>query len=377
MRLLYVIDSLAPGGAETSLVAMAPGLVRRGIDLHVLPLGSRRDLARDLEAAGATVHARTRRPGRLASIQTVLDVAREVRPDLIHTTLYESDVTGRIAARILRIPTSTSIVNDSYGAAHYRESNRTKLHTARALDAATSIFAIRFHSITAAIADNVGSRLGIPRDKITVIPRGRDPEKYPFRSPEVRQRVREDLQIPEGAPVVLSVARHEPQKGLHHLLEATSHLASNHPSVVVLLAGKEGRSSGALQAQAQDIEADIRFLGHRTDIAELLAASDVFCFPSEREGFGGVLIEAMAVGCPIVASAIPTSLEVLGPGDDACAMLTPVADPPDIARAIDTLLTDPPLAGRLARTGRERFDRQYAIHSVTDKMADFFIKAAT
>lgn len=377
MRLLYVIDSLAPGGAETSLAAMASGLIKSGIDLHVLPLGTRRDLSRQLEEAGAKVHARTRRAGRIGSIQTVLDVARDIRPALIHTTLYESDVMGRIAARLLDVPSSTSIVNDSYGSAHYRESNRAKLHAAQALDAATGKFATRFHFITAAIAETVAPRLGIPHNRVEVIPRGRAPENYPLRSDDVRWHLREKFQIPEGAPVVLSVARHEPQKGLNHLLEATSKLVPNHPTVVVLLAGKEGRSSAALRAQAASIDADIRFLGHRTDVADLLAASDVFCFPSEREGFGGVLIEAMAVGCPIVASSIPTSLEVLGPVDDDCAILVPAADPLGFARGIERLLTDISLAERLAHNGRRRFDAQYSITSVTQRMANFFIISAT
>lgn len=76
MRLLYVIDSLAPGGAETSLAAMAPGLVARGIELHVLPLGQALDLAPALIASGVVVHERTGRPGRVGNLLAVLQTAR-------------------------------------------------------------------------------------------------------------------------------------------------------------------------------------------------------------------------------------------------------------------------------------------------------------
>lgn len=76
MRLLYVIDSLAPGGAETSLAEMAPGLVARGVELHVLPLGPRLDLAPRLELAGAMVHSRASRSGRPGNIHAVMQVAR-------------------------------------------------------------------------------------------------------------------------------------------------------------------------------------------------------------------------------------------------------------------------------------------------------------
>ena len=162
MRLLYVIDSLAPGGAETSLAEMAPGLIARGIDLHVLPLGRQLDLAPRLEASGAAVHVHDTRAGRISNVRTVIAVARRIRPSLVHTTLYESDVAGRTAAALLHVPASTSIVNDSYGSSHYAESNRAKLNAARALDAVTALSARRFHALSAAVADSVAPRLRIP-----------------------------------------------------------------------------------------------------------------------------------------------------------------------------------------------------------------------
>lgn len=116
----------------------------------------------------------------------------------------------------------------------------------------------------------------------------------------------------------------------------------------------------------------MRFLGHRTDIADLLAASDVFCFPSEREGFGGVLIEAMAVGCPIVASAIPTSIEVLGNSDPAAGVLAPVGDVAALASALSEVLGNPFTAQRRAEVARERFQDTFTIDAVSGQMTEFF-----
>ena len=101
MRLLYVPDSLAPGGAETSLVEMTPGLVSAGMELHVLPLGPASALRTPLQEAGAVVHQPAERARRITHIRAVMDLARLTRPDLIHTTLFEADVAGRAAARIL------------------------------------------------------------------------------------------------------------------------------------------------------------------------------------------------------------------------------------------------------------------------------------
>lgn len=373
MRLLYVIDSLAPGGAETSLAEMVPGLVAAGVDIHIMSLGSRLDLADSIVHAGATVHAPTGRGrGRSGNVRGVLALARELRPSLIHTTLYEADIAGRVAASVAGIPASTSIVNDSYGESHYRESNRFKLHAAQALDAATARAVARFHSITSAIATNVGLRLGISPALIDIIPRGRDPRAYPFRDEAARARVRAALRIPGSAPVILAIGRQEPQKGLQHLLHALPTVQAGLPDVVVLIAGKPGRSSAFLQELARPSGATVRFLGHRTDVADLLAAADVFCLPSEREGFGGVLLEAMAVGCPIVASDIPTSIEVLGRGVQATGVLTAMGDPSSLAEGLARVLSDRERREQLSLSGRRRFERFFTIDVVTRQMVAFF-----
>lgn len=367
-----MIDSLAPGGAETSLAAMAGGLVDAGIELHVLALGPRMDLAGQLASSGATVLQANGGPGRTANVRSVIHVAQELKPAAIHTTLYEADIAGRTAGFFLRIPTSTSIVNDSYGVSHYAESSRHKLHAARALDALTAIPASRFHAITQAIAESVPGRLGIRRDRVEVIPRGRDPRAFPFQSPSARLRVRSELGIPPDTSVILTIGRHEPQKGLHHVLDALPEVVSQVPGTVLLLAGREGRSTSGLLSRAQGLELDVRFLGHRTDVADLLSAADVFCFPSEREGFGGVLVEAMASGCPVVATQIPTSREVLSSPHGPVGLLTGVGDSRALAQGLTAVLSDQRRATSLAHRAFDKFMSTYTLEGVVSRMAGFF-----
>lgn len=372
MRLLYVIDSLAPGGAETSLVEMAPGLVSGGIELHVMPLGVRVDLAHSLEAAGAIVHTRSRPSGRLVNVRAVMSVAQRVLPDLIHTTLFEADIAGRIAARVVGSPSSSSLVNDSYSAAHYNEARTAKLHTARAIDAVTARSASRFHAISAAIASRVPPRIGVDPALVDVIPRGRDPHKYQFRSAALRTTTREGLGISEHTPVILAIGRLDPQKGLDHLIRALTEVTFKHPSAVTLIAGKDGRAAADLRKAADAARVDVRFLGHRMDVPALLAAADVFCFPSEREGFGGVLIEALAVGCPVVASAIPTSQEVLGRGGSSTGILVPPGNDDRLGHALAAILASPAESAARARDGRERFEDLFTVDKVVAQMISFF-----
>lgn len=374
MRLLYVIDSLAPGGAETSLAAMAPGLVARGIELHVLPLGQALDLAPALIASGVVVHERTGRPGRVGNLLAVLQTARGLRPHLIHTTLFEADIAGRTAARLVGVPSSTSLVNEYYGSSHTSEVHPLKLRAALGLDRMTAQFASRFHAVSGAVARSVGPILGIRLEHIDVIPRGRDPEAFPFQHAPMRRATRDALGISDYTPVVLAVGRLEPQKGLHHLLSAVPIIAASVPDAVVLVAGREGRAANDLHQQAAGLPLAVRFLGHRTDMPALLAAADVLAFPSEREGSPGTLIEAMAAGTPIVASDIAPCLEVLGGNNQEIALVTPTGDPKALGDSIVSVLIDEANARRRAVAARARFEAHYSIDSVSAQMSDFFFR---
>lgn len=377
MRLLYVIDSLAPGGAETSLAAMAPGLVAHGIDLHVLSLGHASDLASDLISAGAVVHDRGGPAGRPGNLFAVIRTARRLRPDLIHTTLFEADVAGRAAAKLVNIPSSTSLVNVSYDLAHANEQRAWKFQAARFLDSTTAQFASRFHAVSGAVADTVAPALHVDRELMEVIPRGRAPERFPFQDASCRDSTRASLGLAPNTPMILAIGRLEPQKGLQHLLSAIPLIAEEVPNAVLMIAGRDGRSTLTLREQAANLQIEARFLGHRSDIPALLASADVLAFPSEREGSPGTLIEAMAVGTPIVASDIAPCLEVLGGRDTSVALLTRVGDPTSLGEAVVTVLQDSAAAQQRAVEGRARFERLYTVGAVSTRMADFFKRTAT
>jgi glycosyltransferase involved in cell wall biosynthesis len=223
-----------------------------------------------------------------------------------------------------------------------------------------------------ALAESVPPRLGIPPEKVDVIPRGRDPRRFPVRTREQRLLVRDMLGVSRDAPVILAVGRQDPPKGLTHLVDAIPGIAKDHPDVVVLIAGKKGSASAELRRRAGELRQDIRFLGHRSDVPSLLAAADVLCFPSEREGFGGVLLEAMAVGCPVVASAIPSSIELLGSGAKSVGIMTPVGDARRLGIALSGVLADPCASEPLSQRARARFERDFTIDAVAQRMAAFF-----
>jgi glycosyltransferase involved in cell wall biosynthesis len=340
---------------------MAPHLLAAGAVLDVVHFGDHPGLTEELEASGATVCAIHGRARRIARTHALRSLMRERRPDLVHTTLFEADVAGRIAARSLGIPIVSSIVSTPYGASHRVATHipRWKLETARLLDAGTARMVDRFHAISAIAADEMARRLRIPRDRIEVVPRGREPKALGRRTPQRRAAVRKRLGISEDAVVLLTAARHDPPKGLDVAVRAMPLLLRSVPGAVLLMAGKEGSATRVVRStiESSGATAHVRLLGPRDDVGDLLVAADLFLSPSRWEGFGSVLLEAMALESRIVASDLPVLREVLTDDGDEVAWFSRPDDPEDLARqclqALGEADTDRPVAAR------DRFVRCY------------------
>jgi glycosyltransferase involved in cell wall biosynthesis len=116
----------------------------------------------------------------------------------------------------------------------------------------------------------------------------------------------------------------------------------------------------------------VHLLGHRDDLPEVLAAADIFVFPSLFEGLGGVLIEAMALGLPIVASDLPAIREVVEEGGNA--LLVPHSDPGALAVAIDRMLGDDAMRKSFAARGRKIFNERFTLERSTQGMLDLYRK---
>lgn len=376
VRVLYAIDSLAQGGAERSLVELAPHLVRLGVDLDVAVLHARQHvLAEELEAGGARLHDVAGR-GRLDAIRRLRSLIRARRPDLVHTTLYDANQAGRVAAALCRTPVVSSLVNTPYGPDHLAEPglSRARVRLAQALDATTVRLARRLHANAAHVADTMAARLRVPRERFDVIPRGRDAEALGRRTPERTRRVRQQLAVADDEQVVLALARHEQQKGLDVAVAALAEVRRRHPRARLLVAGREGAASERLRAQidAAGLDGAVELLGFREDVADLLAAADVFVLPSRREGFPGVVVEAMALEVPIVATDLPGVREALGEGSGT---LVPVDDAGALARAVSAVLDGG--GDRDVAQARERFLRRFTIGSVAAEMAAFYERAVS
>lgn len=378
MRILYVIDSLAIGGAERSLAAMAPHLVARGVDLRVACFSEGRGVRADLEAARVpvTVLESAGRLARAARAQHVAALARSLRADLVHTTLFEADIAGRVGARLARVPVVSTFAVTAYGAEHVHrpDLSSAKVRAAQALDALTARLVRRFHAVSGVVAATMADRLRVPRDRIDVVWRGRDASVLGRRTEDRRAGARAQLGVADDVPVLLAVARQEPDKGLDVAVAALPAVRAAWPQARLVVAGAPGAATTDLRVRAgrHDIEGAVTLLGSRDDIADLLSAADVFVAPSRREGLPGAVIEAMALEAPIVASDLPAIEEVVGPGT---ALLVPVDDAAALAKAVVATVADPEAARGRARLARERFEQHFTIERAVDGMIAFYGRA--
>jgi glycosyltransferase involved in cell wall biosynthesis len=361
VRLLFVIPGLSGGGTERSLRELVPGVVTSGIEVSIAYFVQRAtDDVGELERAGARVHhvGSPRLDARVRGIRRA--IARE-RPDIVHTALYDADIPGRLAA--WRAPGGapvvlSSIVNTSYDSARLDDPNVRpwKLSAVRRVDGWTARnLTDHFHAVSCAVKDSAVRALGIDGDRVTVIERGRDPSRLGAPSSERRARIRAELGLAGDAGVIVTVGRQEFQKGQTYLVRAFEALAESRPSAVLLLIGPEGTQSARIDAaiDASRFRHRIKTLGHRDDVADVLAAADVFVLPSLYEGFPGAVIEAMALGLPVVASNMPTLREVVD--DGGSGVLVPPREPDRLADAIGQVIDDAELAETTGQRGRERF----------------------
>jgi glycosyltransferase involved in cell wall biosynthesis len=200
---------------------------------------------------------------------------------------------------------------------------------------------------------------------------GVDVTRFPVASVQATAQARRAIGMPVGVPLVGSLGRLHPQKGFSDLLTAFAQVRQRVSSVRLFVAG-DGELRDDLEAQARSlgIAAAVTFAGVRADVSEILAALDVFVLPSLWEGMPNAVLEAMAAGLPVVATAVGGTPEVVV--DRVTGLLVPPQDPGALARAIERLLRDPGLRRTMGRAGRRRVERHFHIQETVRQVQDLY-----
>jgi glycosyltransferase involved in cell wall biosynthesis len=373
LKVLFVIDGLAAGGAERSLAEMLPGLTRAGITSTVAYFHRHAD---NLEELFRAQNANLRFvPGRgIARLAALRRLIREERPDVIHTTLFVSDVLGRLASIGQPGLVVTSLVITPYDPIREKnpQVNPAKLWVARCIDVVTARYlTTHFHAVSETVKQAAVETMGLRPERISVIQRGRHAG---FTPPTAERRVaaRRMLGLKESDEVILNVGRQRYEKGQRYLLEAMETIVRRRPAGILLVAGARGPQTELLERMQRqhELKDRVRILGHRTDVANLLEAADVFAFPSLCEGAAGAIVEAMAAGLPIVGSRIPSIAEVVHEGQNA--LLVDRGSGAALGDAIVELLADRAKAVAFGKRSREIFEERFTLERCTERMSAFY-----
>jgi glycosyltransferase involved in cell wall biosynthesis len=276
-------------------------------------------------------------------LPAMIRLLRAERPDVFHAHM-SSPVAAKYplaAAVMARVPAVLGTVH----VAEFVPPDHSTYWQLRALSRGVD----RYLTVSRDIAVELVERLDWPADKIEVVYNGVDTDRFEMTAPP---GLRDELGGGGGRPIVLTPARLNEQKGHPVLLEAVAEV----PDAVFVLAG-DGPERQALETLAEQLGVTdrVRFLGHRTDIPQLLAAADVFALPSLYEGSSLAVLEAMAAGIPIVSSAIGGTDELIEQGRSG--LLVPAGDAKALAAALRRVLADRALWETFAARARERVER--------------------
>jgi len=338
LKVTYIIDSLRRHGTQRFLVHLTRGLRQLGYQQHVIELsgGVDPDVEEALIKAGAEVSHIGKTSLLLAGVGwfRLVAILGRSKPDVVITFLPVADTLGRPAARLAGIPVLLSSI---------RARDLAKPRWQRIWDRRTVHWARKVIFNSAHVVDYGKKEEGIRDEQVVVIPNG--VEDLQAMALPYRETTRAKLGLDSDTIVLGAVGRLQAQKNQALLLRACAGVRAASRSWKLLVVG-DGPDKTKLQHLASELGlgSQVMWLGARADVERLLAAMDVFVHTADFEGMPNALMEAMAMGLPVIASEVDGARELIRDGTDG--YLVPPGDARTFSDRIAAVIDDPDLARR-------------------------------
>lgn len=358
IRVMQLLQGLSIGGIERMVLDLTFGLPADEFATQFCTFDREGQLAGEVAAHGMALHFRRRTNGAdLGFVLWLAGLLRRERIDVLHAHNATAFFYGAAATTLAPRTRFLYTEHDRAFPTPLRE---------RGLHAVLSRRTDAVVTVSDTLKHNLVRYECFPVARIHVVKNGVDLKP----ATRTRTQMRAELGLGDR-PTVGIVARLAPVKNHALLLQAWTRVVQRVPDAVLLIAGN-GSCEAALRAQCTRLGLDhsVRFLGFRLDVAELLAAMDVFVLSSLSEGLSLTLLESEAASLPIVATRVGGNPEVVHDGETG--FLVPSGEPVPMADALVRLLQDPALRMRLGARGRARYENGFTLQSMVDGYARLY-----
>jgi glycosyltransferase involved in cell wall biosynthesis len=348
IKILEIIESYNIGGAETMLLTLLEGLDRDVFSLELCSIGHG-PLINEAKKRACLVTEIAPFQGKkdMRFLLKLMQIVRRAEPDVIHSHLLFTHFYACLAGSVLRIPVIVTFhSNDELETVAERIMVRMIYHLSKKV-----VIVTKYQFKHFGFSEN--------SSKITVIPNGtKFTEISPMDIQKFRNLKRRELGFDTKEKLIAYVGNFRPVKGHAYILQAMKTIVRNHPSAHLLLIG-DGRLNNDLMNKCREynIEDRVHFLGFRKDIKALLSAVDIAVSSSLSETNSIAIMEAMAVGRPVVATDVGGNYELVIDGETG--ILVPPKSHHALANSISMLLDDSDLVSKLGRNAKEKIRRDF------------------
>jgi glycosyltransferase involved in cell wall biosynthesis len=307
----------------------------------------------------------------LSALRELHSLVRRRRYDVIHGHSSKGGFLARLAGGL----THTPAVYTPNGLYFLQLPRGMRRWTYLTLERLARPLTTRFIAVSPSERDVALCEKLVAPQRLTMIPNGVDEQAFE-RPPDARARVRRELNVPDGAFVVGCAARLTAQKDPAALVRAVGELANRTRQPIYLIWAGDGElaEEAARVARASGIEQQCRFLGFRHDIRAVMCALDVFALSSRYEGLPYALLEAMALGLPVVATDVVGTRDVVV--HDVTGYLVRPGDPSAMAAALEPLLADATLRSRLGEAGRQVVADRFTLAEMSRRLEALYTELA-
>jgi sugar transferase (PEP-CTERM/EpsH1 system associated) len=324
VRVMHLVYRLQSGGMEHGVIKICNGLDRGRVQSSVCSTTPATDVKWLLRPEVPLFECHRRQGNDPRLVVELFRLFRRERPHIVHTHSWGTLVEGVLAARLARVP---KVIHGEHGTMELRP---LQVQIQRFVWSRTD----RVLSVSSRLAERMASVTGFPRERITTIRNGVDTSAFGQVS---RHAARVTLGLSADDLIVGTIGRLVPVKGHAMLIDAVAKLRDRGRLVTAVIAG-DGPLEADLKARVKALMLQDRLLllGHRPDTETVLAALDVFVLPSRSEGLSNTILEAMASGLPVVATAVGGNDELIDQW--TTGVLVAPEDADAFATAIEELL---------------------------------------